>query len=57
MVLFDRKNKTHLIQQYQTGRADGKELISTHGAQSFDILVRESMKFNTFHDDLPVHKY
>lgn len=47
MVLFDRKNKTHLIQQNQTGRAEGKELASIHDAQSFDILVRESMKFNT----------
>lgn len=47
MVLFDRKNKTRLIQQYPTGRANGKELISTHDAQSFDILVRESMKLNT----------
>lgn len=45
MVLFDRKK--HLIQQNQTGRVDGKELVSAHNAQSFDILVRESMKFNT----------
>lgn len=47
MVLFDRKNRTHLIQQNQTGRAEGKELVSAHDAQSYDILVRESMKLNT----------